>query len=279
MSTESSEKPICFVVMPISDPDGYAQGHFARVYEHLLKPAIVAAGYEPVRADDTNKTDYIVVGIIKRVVESAIVLCDYSSRNPNVMYELGIRHAFNLPVVLIKDRATEKVFDIQGLRYIEYDETLRVDTVQRDMLKISKAMKETMDSNDGTVNSVVHLAGVTPAKVPDAQAVTGDTQLILSALTQIESRISNLEGERIEFVEHIMPTRGRMIEVQSDGVVLSDGIKASIGDQIWDPQGQFSGVLEKISPTTQRVAIKTRTGLRWLSFSSPAMRRLESTPF
>src|SRR3954468_2442510 len=115
--TESQEKsprdtkrlPTCFVIMPISDADGYEPGHFGRVYEHLLKPAIVQAGFVPVRADDANKTDYIVVGIIQKIVESAMVLCDFSGKNANVMYELGIRHAFNKPVVLVKDKRTEKV--------------------------------------------------------------------------------------------------------------------------------------------------------------------------
>ena len=90
------EKPVCFVIMPISDVHGYEPGHFGRVYEHVLKPAIVAAGYLPMRADDTIKTDYIVVGIIEKIVESEMVICDLSARNPNVMYELGIRHAFNI---------------------------------------------------------------------------------------------------------------------------------------------------------------------------------------
>jgi len=56
------------------------------------------------------------VGIIQRIVDSEMVLCDYSAKNPNVMYELGVRHAFNKPVALVKDKTTDKVFDIQGLR-------------------------------------------------------------------------------------------------------------------------------------------------------------------
>lgn len=96
--SQEKSKPICFVIMPISDVHGYEPGHFGRVYEHILKPAIIAAGYLPVRADDTIKTDYIVVGIIQKIVESEMVICDFSARNPNVMYELGIRHAFNKPV-------------------------------------------------------------------------------------------------------------------------------------------------------------------------------------
>lgn len=97
---EDQKKQVCFVLMPISGVLGYEVGHFGRVYEHLLKPAIIAAGYTPVRADDAVKTDYIVVGIIQKIVESDMVVCDISARNPNVMYELGIRHAFNKPIVL-----------------------------------------------------------------------------------------------------------------------------------------------------------------------------------
>ena len=36
-------KKKCFVIMPISDAEGYDKGHFTRVYEHLIKPAVIAA--------------------------------------------------------------------------------------------------------------------------------------------------------------------------------------------------------------------------------------------
>ena len=49
----SEDKKKCFVIMPISDAEGYDKGHFTRVYEHLVKPAVIEAGFEPMRADDT----------------------------------------------------------------------------------------------------------------------------------------------------------------------------------------------------------------------------------
>ena len=52
-------------MMPISDAEGYDKGHFTRVYEHLIKPAVMDAGFEPVRADDTSKANFIVVDILK----------------------------------------------------------------------------------------------------------------------------------------------------------------------------------------------------------------------
>jgi len=54
-TTPSTHKPVCFVMMPIADVSNYEPGHFNRVYEYLIKPAIEAAGFDPYRADDTAK--------------------------------------------------------------------------------------------------------------------------------------------------------------------------------------------------------------------------------
>ncbi|WP_204273430.1 hypothetical protein, partial [Stenotrophomonas maltophilia] len=66
--------------------------------------------------------------------------------NPNVLYEVGIRQAFNLPVTFIKDGITERIFDIQGFRDIRYDESLRIDTVQKAVNDISEVIRNTYDN-------------------------------------------------------------------------------------------------------------------------------------
>lgn len=47
-----------------------------------------------------------------------MAICDLSSRNPNVMYELGIRQAYGKKVVLIQDDATDKIFDVAGINTV-----------------------------------------------------------------------------------------------------------------------------------------------------------------
>lgn len=247
-----TQKPICFVLMPISDVHGYEPGHFARVYEHLLKPAIIAAGYTPVRADDAVKTDYIVVGIIQKIVESEMVICDFSARNPNVMYELGIRHAFNKPVTLVKDRRTEKVFDIQGLRYTEYDESLRIDSVQKDIAKMAAAIAETSKAGDQGVNSVVQLAGIKAAEVPAGQTVSPDTQLLLSALGALERRIDTVESKG--------RSNARYFRIDDDKVIFSDGAEAKIGDSICDGEFALIGVLADIHPMDEKIFVRSESG-------------------
>ena len=112
--------------MPISDTDGYKRGHWQDVYNHLIKPAVEKAGYIPERADEIRSANLIAVDIIKRICEYPMAVCDLSSCNPNVFYELGIRHSMKLPVVLIKDTKTNNPFDIKDIRYVEYDEGLSV---------------------------------------------------------------------------------------------------------------------------------------------------------
>jgi hypothetical protein len=189
---ESKTEPDCFVIMPISNVEGYEAGHFGRVYEHIIKPACRTAGFRPVRADEVQVTNYIVVDILRKILDADMVICDLSGINPNVLYELGIRQAFNLPVTLIKDSRTPKVFDIQGLRYIEYDESLRIDKIEDAVANIGNTLKNTSTLDENEINSLVQLLGVKPAKLPSIE-ISDDTGLLLNAINDIGARLSRLE--------------------------------------------------------------------------------------
>lgn len=251
MNKESSTevKPVCFVLMPIADSPGYEPGHFGRVYEHLLKPAIIAAGYTPVRADDAVKTDYIVVGIVQKIVESAMVICDYSSRNPNVMYELGIRHAFDKPVVLIKDHKTDKIFDIQGLRYTEYDGSLRVDSVNRDVVKITKALTETAVAPSSDMNSVVRLAGIKAAEVPEGQTISLDTKILLEAVRSVEKRVREFEM----YDENAI----RNFYVTPEGAFNTTGEKLEVDEHLYSG-AEYLGMLVDINEKNQTLKVSSK---------------------
>ncbi|WP_372640230.1 hypothetical protein [Ancylomarina sp.] len=179
--------------MPISDQEGYEKGHFRRVYDHIIKPACENAGFEPIRADDEVKTNYIVLDIITKILESDIVICDLSAKNPNVLYELGLRQAFNKKALLIKDLKTDRIFDIQGLRTIDYNESLRVDSVQKDIVSVSKSLKETHEAKDEEVNSIIQLLAIKPATLSESVNLSNETSVILRAIKEIQNRITSIE--------------------------------------------------------------------------------------
>jgi hypothetical protein len=190
------EKPKCFVIMPFTSPAGYDKEHFSRVYEYLLKPACTEAGFEPSRADETAQTNHIMLDVLRKTVESEMVLCDLSGRNPNVLYELGIRQAFNKPVTLVKDRQTSRVFDVDGLRTLEYDSSLRIDVAALDKARIVESLKGTAAPKTGDVNSLVDLLGVAPAKIAQPVELSERDTLLLNALRDIGQRLTSLEDRQ-----------------------------------------------------------------------------------
>lgn len=161
-------------MMPISDVPTYESGHFDRVYEFIIKPACKGAGLKPERADDIQVTNYIIVDILRRIIEADMVVCDLSSRNPNVLYELGIRQAFNLPVTLIRDFKTPRIFDIQGLRDIEYDEGLRIDKINQAIKTLTTTLKNNSALGKNEVNSVLQLLSIAPANLPPTRSLAED---------------------------------------------------------------------------------------------------------
>ena len=260
------ERPTCFVIMPIADMIGYDPGHFTRVYEYLIKPAVTAAGYKPIRADDTSKTDYIVVGIIQKIIESEMILCDLSGRNANVLYELGIRHAFNKPVTLIKDEKTDKIFDIQGLRYTEYAASLRVDKTQSEIAKIKQSIIETGHTKNKDLNSIVKMAGVHAAETPDKTTISGEANIILSALKQIDNRITKIEQNK--------DTKTTSFETDN----LPNKEVVSWGEQLFiegNPIGIYTGQLEDGSIVVR----DEESNMLIIKKSSPNYFKLSTLPF
>ena len=48
------------------------------------------------------------------------IICDYTGRNPNVLYEAGITHTLGREVILITQSAEDIPFDHRHLRYVHY---------------------------------------------------------------------------------------------------------------------------------------------------------------
>lgn len=277
----ANEKKKCFVIMPISDPPDYPAGHFMRVYDHIIKPACERIGVTVNRADDVKSTNYIVIDILQRILASDIVVCDLSARNSNVMYELGIRQAFDKPVVLLKDKITDRVFDIQGLRTIDYDGSLRVDTVSTDITALSTAMEATLNANENEVNSLVRLLSVPKATVADRKEISPDTALILSSMREISQRISELELRgKGSSVSLRAQKAGFKTRSSSRHLVLPNGQTAMLGEELyWDEKGEVKDAGTLASIEEQGIFINAPEGLLLLEFDDPRLKYLSTIPF
>ena len=71
------------------------------------------------RADRDPTPGQLTVQIVRSLLEARVVVADLTGRNPNVYYELGVAHAFQLPVAILVDKATSLSFDTQNEKVIE----------------------------------------------------------------------------------------------------------------------------------------------------------------
>jgi tetratricopeptide (TPR) repeat protein len=122
-SYNQAVKPLCFVLMPFgkkTDDSGRIVD-FDQIYRQIISPAVAQADLEPIRADEE-----VVGGFIHKPMFERLMLCDYAvvdltTANPNVFYELGIRHGIRPhSTVLMFGKGTRLPFDVAPLRALQY---------------------------------------------------------------------------------------------------------------------------------------------------------------
>ena len=115
----------CFVIMPFGIkpiPDELNQTFdFDKVYRTIIRRAVKEADMEAIRADEQTGSHIIHTDMFRELRDRTVVLADLSLGNPNVYYELGIRHVLAPGgTVLICREGTELPFDIKLSRVIFY---------------------------------------------------------------------------------------------------------------------------------------------------------------
>lgn len=116
-------KPLCFVLMPFGRKTDAAgrETDFDRIYAEIIKPAIEVSDMEPIRADEERVGGTIHKPMYERLILCQYAIADVTGANPNVYYELGIRHAVRpRSTVILFGEGTRLPFDIALLRGMPY---------------------------------------------------------------------------------------------------------------------------------------------------------------
>jgi hypothetical protein len=121
---QALNKPYCGLIMPISMIDACNEQHWSDVRE-ILEASIQSAGFEPRMVSDADEIGIIQQRIIRNVYDDPVLVCDVSGKNPNVMFELGMRLAFDKPTIIVKDDKTSYTFDTAPIEHLEYPRDLR----------------------------------------------------------------------------------------------------------------------------------------------------------
>lgn len=127
---EKIENKKCGIIMPISPHPDYPKDHWNEVL-NILTEAISRTEFEPRLVSDDVAIGLIHERIVNNIYNDDIVVCDVSSKNPNVMFELGMRLAFDKPTIIIKDEKTGYSFDTGVIEHLSYPSSLRFNEIVR----------------------------------------------------------------------------------------------------------------------------------------------------
>jgi hypothetical protein len=167
----------CFFVAPIGKEGTDLRKRSDGVRDFIVKPAVQGLGLTVLRADDLAKPGQITLQAIEHVLRAKAVVADLTFANPNVFYELAVRHTARLPVVLIAaDGEIDALpFDIQQMRVIGFDhQDLASAARARDQIAqhLSQAVAGAVDSPIATVLNLEALEQGTSVERTLAELVT-----------------------------------------------------------------------------------------------------------
>lgn len=142
----SSTPKRCFLISPIGDPDSQIRHRADKILRHIVRPVCAELGFEVVRADEMNHTSLISRRVMEEILTSDLVIADLTGSNPNVYYELAVRHYTGKPVVQLLESSEKLPFDVSDLNTIRFDHT-DLDSVHEAKERLAQFILSTDDAS------------------------------------------------------------------------------------------------------------------------------------
>ncbi len=193
--TETATKT-CFVIAPIGEPDTDTRRRSDQILRHVIKPSLGPLGYSAKRADEIAEPGVITSQVMQHVVEDDLVLADLTEVNPNVFYELAVRHALRRPFVQIIAANEELPFDVHAQRTIKFDHQ-DLDSVEEAKQNIQDQVRS-LETGDFEVETPISLSlDLQPLRQSDDPGQRSLAEVI-SAISDLNNKLSSVE-ETISF--------------------------------------------------------------------------------
>jgi len=187
--TTKDEKKICFVISPIGEEDSDTRKRSDQVLKHIITGAVEQLGYEVVRADKISEPGIITHQILQHIVDSPLVIADLTDRNPNVFYELALRHAIRKPLIQLIKKGELIPFDVAATRIIQFDlhNLDSVDAAKVEILAQVKSLEAGKNDTDNPISVSLDLKVLKESGNPEERSL-GD---IVEAISDLRLAVTS----------------------------------------------------------------------------------------
>ena len=204
-----TDEKSCFVISPIGEPDSDTRKRADQILKHVVKPAVAECGYTAVRADEIDKPGIITSQVIQRVVTDPLVIADLTERNPNVFYELAIRHALRKPLVQLIKKGERIPFDVAGTRTIQIDhhDLDSVETAKREIAAQIRALEADPSDLETPISVSLDLQILRQSEKPEERSLADLVSLVAdlrAGMAKLDARIGG--GEEGGILDEIKNT-------------------------------------------------------------------------
>jgi len=199
----TTEKKVCFVISPIGSEGSDIRRRADQILKHVISPAVAVCGFDAVRADQISEPGLITAQVIQHIIDDPLVIADLTGSNPNVFYELAIRHAIRKPLVQIIQKDEKLPFDVSGMRTVPVDHR-DLDSVEEAKREIEKQVKVTIKKKTEEIESPISVSLELQALRHSDNPEERSFAEFVSAVAELRSELSGIE-KRLSSPENLIP--------------------------------------------------------------------------
>jgi len=190
---------IAFVISPIGDPSSEERRRADQILKHMIEPVTSEFGYKAIRADKISKPGIITTQIINHIINDPLVIADLTGHNPNVFYELAVRHAIKKPTIQIIRKGEKIPFDVSTQRTVQIDhqDLDSVAEAKKELEKQIKAVEKDPALVDSPISTAVDLQFLKQSGDPERKAMAE----LRAALQEISLMIKETYNMQIRVYE------------------------------------------------------------------------------
>lgn len=190
----------CGIIMPIASMHGYPAEHWLDVKQIITEATQSIDGYNfktEIVSNSDGEIDVIHKRIIQNLYNSDVVVCDISGKNPNVLFELGMRLTFDKPTIIIKDDQTDFIFDTGVIEHLTYPQDLRFQKVVEFKNELSRRIIATYDKSQSDSNFSTFLKSFGEFQVPKLEQteVTDVDKILLEEVKSLRKEFTSIRNE------------------------------------------------------------------------------------